>query len=253
MDRLTPHEILNPAVCHCTPELRKSKIINLPFVRQAHPRSVDALIRSFRSEGMPEGREISSLRYPEGLFGVIARGAVKVYQFVNDAQFVTFDVLTEGDWFLYGNPGCPGPQIYCYPDEISTMTTTCLLTMDRAKLLPFLEADAKLMESLFFEATKRLTMANQRLIRFLSLTAEQKLAFMIIFLLEKSQRSKEYPGLIPFKLTKKDLASMLGLTLETVSRLLTVWEAEGAAHTGRGWVEVVNEDFIRKKFHIPEV
>ena len=253
MDRPTPHEILNPAVCHCSPEIRKSKIINLPFVRQALPRSVDALIRCFRSEGMPEGREVSSLRYPEGLFGVVARGAIKVYQFVNDDQFVIFDVLTEGDWFLYGNPGCPGPHIYCYPDQISTMTTSCMLTMDRAKLLPILENDAKLMESLFFEATKRLTQANQRLVRFLSLSAEQKLAFLILFLLDKSKRRAEYPGLIPFKLTKKDLASMVGLTLETVSRLLSAWEADGVAHSGRGWVEVVDEDFLRKKFHLSEV
>lgn len=240
MAEATIHETLHPQVCQCSPDIRLNVIRNLPFLRQAAPESLAALTRNLRSEGMEEGREISPFRYPHGLFGVVARGAVKVYRFVGDDQFVIFDVLTAGDWFLYGDPDDQGIKLYLYPDQLSTLTTCCVLTMDRTRFDPILRADSQLMAGFFGALTGRLTQAHERFVRFMAFPAEHRLAFLLGYLHGKGPKKEGFPGLIPFNLTKKDLAAMTGLTLETVSRLLGVLEADGVVRTGRGWVEILD-------------
>jgi CRP-like cAMP-binding protein len=247
------HETLNPEVCHCSPDIRQSVIKNLSFMRNALPDSLAALTKGLRSEGMPEGREISPLRYPTGLFGVVARGAVKVYRFVGDDQFVIFDVLTAGDWFLYGDPDDQGVRLYSYPDQLSTLTTSCILTMDKSRFDPLLHRDPHLMAAFFGALTGRLTQAHERLVRFLAFPADHRLAFLLEYLHGKGPKKEGFPGLIPFNLTKKDLASMVGLTLETVSRTLSAFEAEGSVRTGRGWVEIVDFPKLRRRSHLSEV
>jgi len=247
------HETLNPQVCHCSPAIRQGVIENLSFMKKALPESLTALSQGLRSEGLPEGREISPLRYPSGLFGVVARGAVKVYRFVGDDQFVIFDVLTAGDWFLYGDPDDQGVKFYMYPDQLTTLTTSCILTMDKSRFDPLLHQDPNLMAAFFGALTGKLTQAHERLVRFLAFQADHRLAFLLEYLHGKGPKKEGYPGLIPFNLTKKDLASMVGLTLETVSRTLSVLEDEGAIHTGRGWVEIIDFPKLQRRSHLSEV
>jgi CRP-like cAMP-binding protein len=202
---------------------------------------------------MEEGREVSPLRYPAGLFGVVARGAVKVYRFVGDDQVVIFDVLAAGDWFLYGDPDDQGVKLYSYPDQLSTLTTSCVLTMDRGRFDPILRSDPNLMAAFFGALTGKLSQAHERFVRFMAFPADHRLAFLLAYLHGKGPKKADYPGLIPFNLTRKDLAAMAGLTLETVSRILTGFEAEGLVRSGRGWVEINDFAGLRRRSLLTEV
>jgi len=187
------------------------------------------------------------------MFGVVARGAVKVYRYVGDQQFVIFDVLTAGDWFLYGDPDDQGLRVFSYPDQLTTLTTSCVLTMEKSRLDPVLNSDPTLLGAFLGAVASRLTNAHERLVRFLAFPARHRVAFVLEYLHGKGPKKAEFPGLIPFNLTKKDLASMVGLTLETVSRTLTSMEADGSIRTGRGWVEIVNFAKLRRLSHLTEV
>jgi len=246
------HQTLNPEVCHCSPEIRLGVIEGLPFLRHATADSRAFLAKNLRSEGMPEGREVSPLRYRDGVFGVVARGAVKVYRFVGDDQVVIFDVLAAGDWFLYGDDG-QGIRLYQYPDQLSTLTTSCVLTMDRNRFDPLLKSDPHLMAAFFGALTGKLTQANERFVRFMAFPADHRLAFLLDYLHAKGPKKPGFPGLIPFNLTRKDLAAMAGLTLETVSRMMTSFEAEGLVRSGRGWVEIVDFGGLHRRSPLVEV
>jgi CRP-like cAMP-binding protein len=245
------HTMLNPDVCTCSPEIRHAVINGLPFLKNASEESRALLRAGLRSEGLPDGREISPLRYPGGIFGVIARGAVKVYRFVGDDEVVIFDVLAPGDWFLYGaSEG--GLRQYLYPDQLTTLTTSCVLTMDLARLEPVLRSDPDLMASFFQAVTGRLAGSNERFVRFMAFPAEHRLAFLLGILHGKGPSRIGRPGLIPFNLTRKDLASMAGLTLETASRIMTAFEADGLVRSGRGWVEIMNFEELNRRSHLTE-
>ncbi len=253
MPSSTIHETLNPQVCHCSAEIRQGVIERLPFLRHATMESQKGLARNLRSQGMAEGQEISPLRFPSGLFGVVARGAVKVYRFVGDQHFVIFDVLTAGDWFLYGDPDDQGIRLYSYPDQLSTLTTSCVLTMDRGRFDPLLRSDPQLMAAFFGALTGRLSQAHERFVRFMAFPADHRLSFLLTYLHSKGPKKPGYPGLIPFNLTRRDLAAMAGLTLETVSRVLSAFESEGVVRSGRGWVEVLNLEALHRRSHLTEV
>ena len=125
--------------------------------------------------------------------------------------------------------------------------------MDKSKFDPLLNRDPNLMASFFGALTGKLTQAHERLVRFLAFPADHRLAFFLEYLHGKGPKKEGYPGLIPFNLTKKDLASMVGLTLETVSRTLSAFEEEGSVRTGRGWVEIIDFPKLRRRSHLSEV
>lgn len=245
------HQSLNPEVCHCSPEIRRGVVEGLPFLGSLEPEALARLSRGLRSEGLPEGREISPLRHPSGVFGVVARGAVKVYRFVGDDQFVIFDVLTAGDWFLYGSTD-RGPRLYLYPDQLTTLTTSCILTMDRDRFDPYL-AEPRLMATFFGALADRLAQSNERFVRFMAFPADHRLAFLLGWLHAKGPKKPDLPGVIPFNLTRRDLAAMAGLTLETVSRVLGAFEDEGLVRSGRGWVEIVDFAGLGRRARLSEV
>jgi len=236
----TIHQVLNPKACHCSAEIRKAIIHRLPFLKGASGPTLDTLERNLHSRNLMEGTEISPLQFRTGMFGVVASGAFKVYRHVQDDQVVVFDVLTAGDMFLYTASELDGLKMYTYPDIIQAMTTSCLLVMDQAKLLPLLMLDAHLTPTFFGHMAERLRQTNERFIRFSAYQAEHRLAYLLLFLHSKGPKKKGYPGLIPFNLPRKDLAAMAGLTMETTSRILSSFERDGHIHSGRGWVEIAN-------------
>ncbi|MEI8093112.1 MAG: Crp/Fnr family transcriptional regulator [Spirochaetales bacterium] len=236
----TYHQVLNPKACSCTPEIRKSIIRRLPFLKQASPATLDLLERHLHSRNFSEGVEISPLQFRTGMFGVVASGAFKVFRPVHDEQVVVFEILTAGDFFLYSAEDLEGLRMYVYPDVVQTMTTSCLLTMDQSKLIPLLMQDAHLAPTFFGHLTERLRQTNERFIRFSAFQAEHRLAYLLLFLHAKGPKRPGYPALIPFNLPRKDLAAMAGLTMETTSRILSAMEREGLIRSGRGWVEVAD-------------
>jgi len=242
----TIHQVLNPKACQCNADIRKAIIHRLPFLKGVSSPTLDTLERNLRSKSMMEGMEISPLQFRTGMFGVVSSGAFKVYRYVQDDQVVVFDVLTAGDFFLYTATELDGLKMYTYPDIIQAMTTSCLLVMDQAKLLPLLMLDAHLTPTFFGHMAERLRQTNERFIRFSVYQADHRLAYLLQFLHSKGPKKKGYPGLIPFNLPRKDLAAMAGLTMETTSRVLSSFERDGLIHSGRGWVEIVDFEGLNR-------
>jgi len=111
--------------------------------------------------------------------------------------------------------------------------------MNLAELWPLVARDPVLAPRLLGQFGHRLGQLADRFSRFLVFPAEHRLAFLLGLLLKtKGRGTAGCPGLIPFNLTRKDLAAMAGLTLETASRVLSKWEKSGWVRSGRGWVEV---------------
>lgn len=135
------HQVLNPKGCICSPVIRKSVIRRIPFLQGVGESTFESLEKNLTSRSLVEAMEISPLQYQAGLFGVVATGALKVFRHVQGDNVVVFDVLTAGDFFLYTASELDGLRMYTYPDILQAMTTTCILAMDLARLLPLLTAD----------------------------------------------------------------------------------------------------------------
>jgi len=244
----TFHEVLNPQLCQCNPDIRRVEIRSFPFLHDACAESIKGFDLAFRSMGLKEGEEISPLRYQDGIFAVVTRGAFKVYRYINEVDFVVFDILTSGDFFLYSQDTSEGMNMFTYPDIVSSLTTSCLLFMERPSLEALLKRDVKLTLFMLQEVTNRLAQQNDRFVRFVAYTAEQRLAFLLESLWAKGPKKISYPNLIPFNLSRKDLAAMAGLTLETTSRVLSSFKHEGVLRSGRGWIEIVDHGALTRLY-----
>ncbi len=207
---------------------------------------MDDFQSSFSSRNMEEGHELSPLALNQGLFGIVAAGALKVFRYVKDDQFAILDILVEGDFFHYGFPDAPGVRMFVYPDQIQAMTTSCLLYMDSTKLQELLRRDADLSSTYLDSMTGKLNQLHERFIHLGSYAADHKLAYLLEFLHSKGPGKADYPDLIPFNITRKDLASLAGLTLETASRILASFERSGLIRSGRGWVEILDYPGLSK-------
>lgn len=240
------HQVLNPKLSECTPQRREEVVSDLDFLKDASLGTVEEFQRAFSSIGLAEGMEISPLKYPKGQFGIVATGALKVFRYVKEDQFVILDILTEGDFFHYSLQDTKGVRMFVHPDQIQALTTSCVLFMDSARMESILQKDLSLVSTYLQTMAQKLGQLHERFIHISAYPAEHRLAYLLGFLRSKGPVKSEYPNLIPFNITRKDLASMAGLTLETASRILAAFERSGLIRSGRGWVEILDAPGLEK-------
>jgi CRP-like cAMP-binding protein len=78
---------------------------------------------------------------------------------------------------------------------------------------------------------------SQEIIKQLSVnTVEQRIAATLIRLAKKVGEQKQTGMLIQIPFSRQDRAAMTGTTVETVSRMMSHFSAEGWISTGRKWV-----------------
>jgi CRP-like cAMP-binding protein len=215
---------------------------SLPLFHGISPGSLADLEFLLKTRSVRDGEAVSFPADGHGVFGVAVRGTLKVQRPLPTAGISVVDVLGPGDIFLHG--GC-GPVLYGPHDEIVAMTTSCVLTMNLAELAPLLIRDSALSLRLFDQAIRRWAEQQDRLARVLAQAADQRLASLLLFLKTKGTPKPRYPNLIPFNITRRDLAASTGLSLETASRVLSMWEREGRLRSGRGWIELTDLPWLQ--------
>jgi len=234
------HSLLNPQVCRCSAPVRQRVIRTIDLFRGASGGTWADLEFLMKSRGFRDGQEVSPPAEGDGILGIVVGGAFKIQRWVTCEQYVVVDVLGPGEHFLFGHSDRVDVGFHGYPDVIKSLTTSCLLTMSLGELWPLLARDQVLAPRFLGQLTKRMGQLSDRFSRFLVFPAEHRLAYLILHLQTKGSPKPWCPGLVPFNLTRKDLAAMGGLTLETASRVLSGWERQTWIRSGRGWIEVLN-------------
>jgi len=79
---------------------------------------------------------------------------------------------------------------------------------------------------------------NDRIVELATLQVEQRIAHMVLRLVNQAGRKTDEGIEIGLPITRQDLSEMTGSTLHTVSRLLSAWERRGWIKSGRGRIIV---------------
>jgi CRP-like cAMP-binding protein len=80
---------------------------------------------------------------------------------------------------------------------------------------------------------------SQEIVKQLSIYgANQRVAASLVRLAKKLGEQKQEGVLIQLPFSRHDLAAMTGATIETVSRVMSHFAAEGLISTGRKWVSI---------------
>jgi len=205
--------------------LRNDEVTQLiAILNQQHVEAQDTIFR----EGDP----------PSHLFSVSA-GVVKLYKLLADGRRQITSFLFPGDFFGLSRDGG-----YVYTAEALTGVTLC--RFPRKKLDDLMGVLPRLEQRMLDLAIQELTSAHEQMLLLGRKTAKEKVASLLMLLSRKNIQMGLPPEKLALPMSRGDMADYLGLTIETVSRVLTQMRREGSLDLiGNSHITVIQPDVIQ--------
>jgi CRP/FNR family transcriptional regulator len=174
-------------------------------------------------------------------FYIIKNGQVKLTKMIKNGDeqilniFSDHDIIAEIVAFDKG----------VYPASAVTMTDTEVIVFDQSELENLILKHPSIGVKLLREMSGRLRRAQQN-VRDLALKdSSARVAGLLIFLAEKYGKKKKERVILDISLTQQELASMIGSSRETVSRVLGQFESEDLIKTSRKKIIIYKLDKIK--------
>jgi len=181
----------------------------------------DALSETFAMMGaamrFEHNAEIFGEGEPAEYFYKVVGGAVRTYKLLNDGRRQISAFHLPGDIF-----GVEAGEEHRFTADAIADTT--VLVVKRSALIALAGRDNDVAKSLWTQATGDLLRAQDHMLLLGRKNAHERVAS---FLLEMSAREHTQES-VELPMSRQDIADYLGLTIETVSRTLTVLENEAA-------------------------
>lgn len=150
---------------------------------------------------------------------ILRSGTAAPYKMLPDGRRQIVGFALPGDFL-----GSPFSDRYtCSVDAISEVTARQFL---REGFLTFLQANPNSLHVMLEAALQETNAARDQMLLLGCRSAEEKFAGFIIDWRAKVGRGGALSNLVPLPMSRKDVADFLGLTIETVSRVLTRLERE---------------------------
>jgi CRP/FNR family transcriptional regulator, anaerobic regulatory protein len=161
----------------------------------------------------PHGAIVNEGDPAEHLFNVTA-GTVKVYKLLADGRQQITGFLFPGDFL-----GLSSNERYAYSAEAVTSVTYCRFA--RKKLDQLLIDFPRVEHRLLGIASHELAAAQDQMLLLGRKSAREKVASFILMLARRGEKMGLAASPVHVPMTRADIADYLGLTIETVSRVMT--------------------------------
>jgi CRP-like cAMP-binding protein len=221
---------VDPEVCSL--DYRLKIIGRLPFFQHLSPQAIIEINSLFSDHDFVAEQAIYFEGDPcENLY-LVASGKVKLTQAGLSGREVLLDILQGGEYF--GNLAILNQQGYA--ETAIAQTDCCILQISSQNFETILARYPEVTLKVLKAVGERLE-ESQEIIKQLSLyTVEQRIAAALIRVAKKLGEQKQTGILIQIPFSRQNLAAMTGTTVETVSRVMSRFSAEGLISTGRRWV-----------------
>ena len=164
----------------------------------------------------------------------IVSGALRTVRVLNDGRRVITGFLFPGD--------IVGVSLKDrYLSSVEAIATTRVRRMARRRFDDEVERSATLRPQLFARLYDEMTAAQDQVMLLARKTAEERVASFLLALARRAVDGCSSSAIVALPMTRLDMADYLGLTIETVSRIMT-------RLTGRGIIEAAgrHEIIIRR-------
>lgn len=144
----------------------------------------------------------------------VTRGTLKLYKLLPDGRRQVTGFMHPGDFL-----GVSVHDEYAFTAEALEQTQLCVFP--RSRFDDFTEDHAELERELYRLAAHELAAAQQQMVLLGRKTAGERLASFFLDLMERAERAGDAPArFIDLPMSRSDIADYLGLTKETISRVL---------------------------------
>jgi CRP-like cAMP-binding protein len=125
-----------------------------------------------------------------------------------------------------------------YTETAIAKTDCCILQISAQNFEKILTRYPDVTIKVLKAVGERLEQAQEVVKQLSVYTVDQRIAATLVRLAKKLGEQKQKGVLIQLPFSRQDLAAMTGTTVETVSRVMSRFSAEGLISTGRKWVSI---------------
>lgn len=223
---------IDPEVCSL--EYRLKIIGRLPFFRHLAPDAIHEINHLFEDRDVMAGQAVYFEGDASERLYLVAMGKIKLVRHTSSGREILLDILQRGEYF--GNPAAIGGQDYT--ETAIAQTDGCILQISASNFEKVLMQYPGVTIKVLKAVTQRLEDSQEIIKQLSSYTIDRRVAAALVRLAGKLGEQQQRGVLIQLPLSRQDLAAMTGATIETVSRAMSRFSAEGLISTGRKWVSV---------------
>jgi CRP-like cAMP-binding protein len=176
-------------------------------------------------------------------FFIIIKGLIKIGVSNKIGDEVTLAHLRNGDFF--GEMALLDEQ----PRSASAtaLEESLLYVLDRNDFFPFLVQNENAVRSILCALSMRLRRTDDLFTEISFLTVPARLAKRLLELAEPLQTSKEESAEYRVRISQRELASMLGVTRESINKELKILKDKGLVETSRNNIIIRDIDRLKRR------
>lgn len=197
----------------------KSCVALVPIFNHLEKEQMEEIGAAIRPLSFCKGEVIYSQGDPSDSLYIVSKGRIRIYRLSESGKEQLLRILDPGDFT---------GELALFSESLhescaSAMTDVELCTVKRSDLQSLLLKYPSISLKLMAEFSRRLEQSERQTTSFATEKAETRLALFLLDCLLKGDGGK----IVTLPMSKKDLASFLGTTPETISRKLLELEEEG--------------------------
>ncbi|SER10595.1 CRP/FNR family transcriptional regulator, anaerobic regulatory protein [Gracilibacillus ureilyticus] len=198
--------------------IQKNCVSLVPIFNHLENRQLNEVMNKMNSVSYKKGETIYHAGDQSDTLYIVNNGKIKIYRLAESGKEQFIRLLNQGEFT--GEYALFSESIHESYAEAVTDTNVCL--MKRSDLQELLIKYPTISLKILSVFSDRLEHSEKQTTLFATEKAETRIAFFLVQTLEDTPSSE-----VMFPMNKKDLASYLGTTPETISRKLTHLESRG--------------------------
>lgn len=191
----------------------------VPIFNHLEDDQMDEIMKAIKSVFFKKGEIIYRAGEQSDSLYIVSQGKVRIYRLSESGKEQLVRILTPGDFT--GELALFSESIH--ESYAETIEETMVCTITRRDLQEFLTKFPSISLKILAEFSKRLEASEKQTARFATEKVETRIALFLTELIKEAKPEME----VVLPMSKKDLASYLGTTPETISRKLAEFEEAG--------------------------
>lgn len=201
------------------PNSKNSCICVVPIFNHLEAAQMEEIMKVTQSTSFKKGEVLYRQGDTSNVLYVVSKGRIRIYRLSESGKEQLLRILNPGDFT--GELALFRESIHEAYAEAMSDTDVCMIS--RNDLQEFLLKYPTISLKILSEFSNRLETLEKQTTRFATEKVDTRLALFLAECMESGDGSKE----IELPMSRKDLASYLGTTPETISRKLADFENEG--------------------------
>jgi CRP/FNR family cyclic AMP-dependent transcriptional regulator len=213
-------------------DARRAALLSSPLFDAMRPDELDSVLQMAVERRVHRGQTIFQKGDDGTSLMAVLSGRVRISAVSADGKEVTLNVIDAGDVFgelalLDGKPRSA---------DAVAIEDTVLLVLERRRLLPFLQAKPDLLLRLLAVMCGRLRRTSVALEELALFELPVRLARVLGQLAEDYGRPALAGTRIEFKLSQRDLSTLVAASRESVNKQLRAWQRDGLLALDAGYI-----------------